>query len=72
MAAAIRVPQVDSLADFSPKLITEIYDRDGASFASYAPERRLMLDQNEIPDRFRDAVVAAEDEISSITAGSTP
>ncbi|MGE0639085.1 MAG: penicillin-binding protein 1A [Thermoanaerobaculia bacterium] len=61
VAAAIRVPQVDSLADFSPKLITEIYDRDGASFASYARERRLMLDQNEIPDRFRDAVVAAED-----------
>lgn len=61
VAAAIHVPQVDSLADFSPKLITEIYDRNGGSFASYARERRLMLDQNEIPDRFRDAVVAAED-----------
>ena len=61
IAAAIRVPRVDSVADFSPKLITEIFDRDGAAFASYARERRLMLDQAEIPGLFRDALLAAED-----------
>lgn len=61
VAAAIRVPRVDAIADFSPKLITEIFDRDGGSFASYARERRLMLDQGEIPLLLQNALLAAED-----------
>ncbi len=61
VAAAIHVPRVDSIAEFSPKLITQIYDSAGSPFASYARERRHMLDQGEIPARLRDALVAAED-----------
>jgi len=61
VAAAIRVPQVDTLAQFSPKLITQFFDRSGASFASYARERRLMLDQSEIPPLLQNAMIAAED-----------
>ena len=62
IAAAIHVPQVDAIASFSPKLVTQIYDRDGkVAFASYARERRLMLDQEEIPPLLRDALLAAED-----------
>ena len=62
VAAAIHVPQVDAIASFSPKLVTQIYDRDGTvAFASYARERRLMLDQEEIPPLLRDAMLAAED-----------
>ncbi|MBP9144294.1 MAG: PBP1A family penicillin-binding protein [Thermoanaerobaculia bacterium] len=61
-AAAIHVPQVDSIASFSPKLVTQIHDRAGTvAFASYARERRLMLDQGEIPPLLRDAILAAED-----------
>jgi len=60
-AAAIRVPRVDSIAEYSPKLITQIFDRTGAPFASYARERRRLIDQGEIPPLLRDAIVAAED-----------
>ena len=62
IAAAIHVPRVDAIAGFSPKLVTQIYDRDGkTAYASYARERRLMLDQGEIPPLLRDALLAAED-----------
>lgn len=61
IAAAIHVPRVDAIASFSPKLVTQIYDRDSVAFASYARERRLMLDQEEIPPLLRDALLAAED-----------
>ncbi len=56
------MPRVDAIASFSPKLVTQIYERDGkVAFASYARERRLMLDQREIPPLLRDALLAAED-----------
>lgn len=62
IAAAIHVPRVDGIASFSPKLVTQIFDRDGkTAFASYARERRLMLDQEDIPPLLRDALLAAED-----------
>jgi penicillin-binding protein 1A len=61
VAAAIRMPRVDELAEFSPKLITQIFDREGVAFASYARERRLLLDQSEIPLLLQHAMLAAED-----------
>lgn len=62
IAAAIHVPRVEEIANFSPKLVTQIYDRESkVAFASYARERRLMLDQGEIPPLLRDALLAAED-----------
>jgi penicillin-binding protein 1A len=62
IAAAIHVPRVESISSFSPKLVTQIYDRSReVAFASYARERRLMLDQGEIPPLLRDALLAAED-----------
>jgi penicillin-binding protein 1A len=61
VAASIRVPQVDTLAEFSPKLITQFFDRAGTPFASYARERRMMLDQSDIPPLLQNAMIAAED-----------
>ncbi|MEO8275995.1 MAG: PBP1A family penicillin-binding protein [Thermoanaerobaculia bacterium] len=62
VAAAIHVPRVEAIANFSPKLVTQIYDRESTTaFASYARERRLMLDQAEVPVLLRDALLAAED-----------
>lgn len=62
IAAAIHVPRVEEIANFSPKLVTQIYDRESkVAFASYARERRLMLDQSEVPPLLRDALLAAED-----------
>jgi penicillin-binding protein 1A len=60
-AGMIRMPRVDSLADFTPSLITELFDRDGRVFATYAREKRVLLDEGEIPELLQQAILAAED-----------
>ncbi len=61
VAAAIRMPRVDAVAEFTPGLTTQIYDRDGRVFASYARERRYLLREGEVPELLQNALVAAED-----------
>jgi penicillin-binding protein 1A len=61
VAAAIHVPRVDSLADYTPSLVTQLYDKDGAVFATFARERRVMLKENQIPRVMQQAVLASED-----------
>lgn len=58
-AAAIHMPQVETLADFTPGLITQLYDRDGQPFASFARQRRVMV--QDIPPLIQNAVLSAED-----------
>ncbi len=60
-AAAIHMPRVDALREFSPGLITEVRDRDGAVFASFARERRVLLAEGEVPELLQKAILAAED-----------
>ena len=59
VAAAIHMPRVDALADYRPGLITELRDRAGAVFATFARQRRVML--QEVPPLLQNAVMAAED-----------
>ena len=61
VAAAIHVPRVDSLADYTPSLVTQLYDKDRRVFATFARERRVMLKENEIPRVLQQAVLASED-----------
>lgn len=61
VAAAIRMPRVESLAQFTPSRITQFYDRLGEPFASYARQRRIVLRQDEVPQNLRQAVIAVED-----------
>jgi penicillin-binding protein 1A len=61
VAAAIHVPRVDSLADFTPSLITQLVDRNGRPLTSYARERRVMLQEGDVPPLLQNALVAAED-----------
>jgi penicillin-binding protein 1A len=61
VAAAIHVPRVDSLADYTPSLVTQLYDKDGAVFATFANERRVMLKEGQIPKVLQQAVLASED-----------
>jgi penicillin-binding protein 1A len=60
-AAAIHVPRVEGLAEFSPGLITELRDHTGQPFADYARQRRVMLAPGDVPPLLRDAIIAAED-----------
>ena len=61
LAAVIHMPRVDMLAGFTPALITQLYDRNGRVFASYARERRVLLEEDEVPELLQKAVLAAED-----------
>lgn len=61
VAAAIDMPQVETIAEYTPTLITELRDRNGDLFATYARERRVMLQEGEIPEVVEQAVIAAED-----------
>ncbi len=61
VSEAIHMPRVDTLAEYTPPIITRLLDRDGQVFASYASERRVLLGEDEIPERLRHAVLAAED-----------
>ncbi len=60
-AAAIHMPRVDALVDFTPSLVTQLYDREGKVFATFARERRVMLREGEIPKVLEQAVLASED-----------
>jgi penicillin-binding protein 1A len=61
VAAAIHMPRVDSITDFTPKLITTLHDRQGDTFATFARERRVLLDESEVPEVLEQALLAVED-----------
>ncbi|HEX4952356.1 MAG TPA: PBP1A family penicillin-binding protein [Thermoanaerobaculia bacterium] len=61
VGAVIDMPRVDALADFRPARITQLYDRGGRSFSSYARQRRIPLAPHEIPEQVKQAVIAVED-----------
>lgn len=61
VASAIRVPRISRLSEFRPHLVTQILDRQGKPFASYARERRHLIREGELPRWVEHAVLAAED-----------
>lgn len=56
------LPEVDSLEDYRPSLITEVYSDDRQIIGTFALERRIVVTWDEIPQVVRDAVVAVEDQ----------
>jgi penicillin-binding protein 1A len=62
VAMAIHVPRVEELGpDYRPNLVTQLYDKNGNVFATFARERRVMLKQSEIPKVLENALLASED-----------
>ena len=55
------LPEIKSLRDYRPNLITRVLDVDGNEIASFATERRIIIPIEEIPKPVVDAFVAAED-----------
>src|SRR6185436_16452640 len=56
------LPQVDQLEDYRPSLITEVYADDGQVIGSFALERRIQVNWEQIPDVLKDAVISVEDQ----------
>jgi len=61
VASAIRVPNLEAYAGFTPRLITKLLDHDGATFATYARERRYLIEEGKLPPVLQQAVLSAED-----------
>jgi penicillin-binding protein 1A len=61
LARFVELPAVEALTTFRPLTATQVRARDGSLLGSFARERRLPLRAEEIPQVFRDAVIATED-----------
>src|SRR4026207_1689023 len=56
------LPQVNSLEDYRPSLVTEVYADDGQVIGSFVLERRIVVTWDQIPQLVKDAVVSVEDQ----------
>ena len=59
------LPQVDSLEDKPPSLMTEVYSDDTSGnqvIGSFALERRIMVKYGDIPPVVRNAIISVEDQ----------
>jgi penicillin-binding protein 1A len=55
------LPQISSLRDYQPSIVTTIYADDGTPIAEYYLERRIVVPLEQIPQTLINAFVAAED-----------
>ncbi len=56
------LPQVDSLEDYRPSVVTEVYADDGQVIGSFALERRIIVTWDQIPQVMKDAIISVEDQ----------
>ncbi len=59
---AFDLPDTASLAVYEPPITSRLYAGDGRLLAEYARERRIFVPIEAIPERVRQAFVAAEDQ----------
>lgn len=55
------LPDVSSLTDYKPSLVTRIYDNSDELVAEYYIEKRILLPLDQIPVMLRQATIAVED-----------
>ncbi len=55
------LPDIDILQEYSPPIITKLYDRNGKEFAEFYIERRVVTPITEIPVDLQNAILAIED-----------
>lgn len=56
------LPEVRSLEDFRPNVVTELYADDGQLIGSFALQRRILITQEQIPKVLKDALLSIEDQ----------
>jgi penicillin-binding protein 1A len=56
------LPQVNSLENYHPSLITEVYADDGQVIGTFALERRIEVTFDQIPQVVKDAIISVEDQ----------
>ena len=56
------LPSEESLAQYTPKMISRIYSGEGRIIDEFATERRLFTPVEDIPDLVKHAFISAEDK----------
>src|SRR6266581_408936 len=55
------LPQVTSLEDYQPNIITQVFSADGSVLGEFAIEKRVVVGFPDIPPVLRNAIVSVED-----------
>jgi len=55
------LPKINSLSDYHPKIITNVYAKDGRKIAEFFKERRIVVELEMIPKQLINAFISAED-----------
>ena len=58
---SLDLPQIATLTDYQPPIITTVYSDDGRKIAEFSKERRIIIPLAEMPQMLIDAFIAAED-----------
>ncbi len=56
------LPEIISVADYKPLLVSPVYDRNGKKVGEFYRERRTLVPYNKIPEHVVNAFLAAEDD----------
>ncbi|WP_082824118.1 penicillin-binding protein 1A [Crenobacter luteus] len=57
-----RLPSLDVLTDYRPKIPLRVYSKQGALIGEFGEERRSFVRIHEVPELMKQAILAAEDE----------
>lgn len=57
-----RLPSIDALTDYQPKLPLRVFTADGVLIGEFGEERRSITRIEEFPDHLKQAILAAEDD----------
>lgn len=56
------LPQLITVDDYEPLLVTQVYDRNGKKIGEFSRERRILIPYKKIPKNLVNAFLAAEDD----------
>ena len=56
------LPSLEVLTDYRPKIPLRIYSSEGLLIGEFGEEHRDLADIDEVPERLKNAIIAAEDE----------
>jgi penicillin-binding protein 1A len=59
---SVNLPQIDDLMRYRPNTTTDLYDVHGHIFGSFALERRVLVNYNDLSPLLREAVISIEDK----------
>jgi penicillin-binding protein 1A len=62
LVAYAKVPSIEALTDYQPKIPLRVYTSDGALIGEFGEERRAVVRIDDVPPAMKQAILAAEDE----------